>query len=353
MSLHPDIAALLEMVKAGTESGARVPFPQLTPERARADFDESSPLLDADLPELAHESEFAIPTRDGASIRARLYCGGKPDGAAPAPVLLYMHGGGFVVGGLDSHQSLCRALAAESGAAVLAIAYRLAPEHKFPTAFEDAVDALAWIGEAGRAAGLDAERVAIGGDSAGGTLAAALAIEARDNPRLPQPCLQLLIYPGLSSRQDSESFNRYGSGYLLECETIDWFFAHYLRDESDRDDWRFAPLAADDLSRLPPALIVLAECDPLVDDGRAYAERLRAAGVHVDLQIHSGMVHEFLRMANIVEDATRARASIGRALDVAFTQIPDAAVFERRNDRDARDAHDLNGSVQELSNRIR
>jgi acetyl esterase len=347
MSLHPDIAALLEMVKAGTESGARVPFPQLTPERARADFDASSPLLDADLPELAYEAELAIPMRDGADIRARLYCNWKPDSANPVPVLLYMHGGGFVVGGLDSHRSLCRDLAAKSGAAVLAIAYRLAPEHKFPTAFEDAVDALAWIGEAGGGAGLDAERVAIGGDSAGGTLAAALAIEARNSPRLPQPRLQLLIYPGLSSRQDSDSFKRYGSGYLLERETVDWFFAHYLRDESDRDDWRFAPLAAADLSGLPPALIVLAEYDPLVDDGRAYAERLRVAGVGVDLQIHSGMVHEFLRMANVVEEATSARAAIGRAIRAAFAQTPSTAAH------DARAFQDAHGAVRELNSRIR
>lgn len=318
MSLDPDIAALLEMVKAGTESGARVPFPQLTPDRARADFDESSPLLDADLPPLGHEAEFVIPTRDGTEIRARLYSSKEPDSADPVPVLLYMHGGGFVVGSLDSHQSLCRGLATESGAAVLAIAYRLAPEHKFPTAFEDAVDALAWIGEGGRAAGIDPARIAIGGDSAGGTLAAALAIEARDNPRLPRPQLQLLIYPGLSSRQKSDSFDRYGSGHLLERETIDWFFAQYLRDEADREDWRFAPLAASDLSRLPPALIVLAEYDPLVDDGRAYAERLREADVDVDLRVYAGMIHEFLRMGNVVAEAQHARSAIGRALGAAF-----------------------------------
>lgn len=320
MSLDPDIAALLEMVKAGTESGGRVPFPQLTPERARADFDESSPLLDTNLPQVAHESEFVIPTRDGAGIQARLYCGKKPDSGNPVPVFLYMHGGGFVVGSLNSHQSLCRGLSTESGAAVLAIAYRLAPEHKFPTAFEDAVDTLAWIGEAGHAAGLDPSRVAIGGDSAGGTLAAALAIEARNNSRLPKPCLQILIYPGLSSRQKSNSFNQYGSGYLLECETIEWFFAQYLRDECDRDDWRFAPLAASDLSCLPPALIILAEYDPLVDDGLDYAERLRAAGVNVDLQVYAGMIHEFLRMGNVVSEAHRARVAIGRALDTFFAK---------------------------------
>ncbi len=318
MSLDPDIAALLEMVQAGTESGARIPFPQLTAAQARTDFDASSPLLDVDPPALAYERHLALPTRDGASIDARLYAKEEPSRRSPTPVLLYMHGGGFVVGSLDSHQPLCRGLAEDSGAAVLSLGYRLAPEHTFPTAFEDAVDALAWIGREGPAAGLDAGRVAIGGDSAGGTLAAALAIEAKANRSLPQPVLQVLAYPGLSSRQTSNSHERYGSGYLLERSTVDWFFRQYLRDDSDRDDWRFAPLAAKDISELPPALIVLAEYDPLVDEGREYAAKLCAAGVPVDLQIYPGMIHEFLRMGNVVADALRARAAIGQALASAF-----------------------------------
>ncbi|KRR14007.1 alpha/beta hydrolase [Bradyrhizobium valentinum] len=318
MSLDPDIAALLEMVQAGTESGARIPFPQLTAAQARADFDTSSPLLDVDPPALAYERQLSLPARDGAMIDARLYAQEEPSGRNPAPVLLYMHGGGFVVGSLDSHQPLCRGLAEDSGAAVLSVGYRLAPEHKFPTAFEDAVDALAWIGREGFAAGMDAGRIAVGGDSAGGTLAAALAIEAKANSSLPQPVLQVLAYPGLSSRQISNSYERYGSGYLLERSTVDWFFRQYLRDDSDRDDWRFAPLAAPDLAGLPPALIVLAEFDPLVDEGRDYAAKLRAAGVPVDLQIYPGMIHEFLRMGNVVADALQARAAIGKALAKAF-----------------------------------
>lgn len=318
MSLDPDIAALLEMVQAGTESGARIPFPQLTAVQARADFDASSPLLDVDPPALGYERRLSLPTRDGAMIEARLYASEAPSDRDPMPVLLYMHGGGFVVGSLDSHQPLCRGLVEDSGAAVLSVGYRLAPEHKFPTAFEDSVDALAWIGTEGRALGLDARRVAVGGDSAGGTLAAALAIEARANAGLPQPVLQVLAYPGLSSRQTSASYERYGSGHLLERSTVDWFFRQYLRDESDRDDWRFAPLAAKDLSGLAPAFIVLAECDPLVDEGRDYAARLSAAGVAVDLRVYPGMIHEFLRMGNVVADALQARAAIRQALAGAF-----------------------------------
>ena len=318
MSLDPDIAALLDLVQAGTESGARIPFPQLTAVQARADFDASSPLLDVDPPALGYERRMSLRTRDGATIEARLYARAAPSDRNPVPVLLYMHGGGFVVGSLDSHQPLCRGLAEDSGAAVLSVGYRLAPEHKFPTAFEDAADALAWIGREGRAVGLDARRVAVGGDSAGGTLAAALAIEAKTNESLPKPMLQVLAYPGLSSRQTSASYERYGTGHLLERSTVDWFFRQYLRDDSDRDDWRFAPLAADDLSGLAPAFIVLAEFDPLADEGRAYAARLEAAGVPVDLRVYPGMIHEFLRMGNVVADALQARAAIGQALANAF-----------------------------------
>jgi acetyl esterase len=320
MSLHPDIAALLEMIQLGTESGVRIPFPQLTPAQARADFEASSPLLDVDPPPLAHERQLTISVRDGTEIAARLYSNRVPDCADPQPVVLYMHGGGFVVGSLDSHQPLCRGLAIDSGAAVLSIGYRLAPEHRFPTAFEDCVDALAWIGREGAAVGLDPRRIAVGGDSAGGTLAAALAIAARNDRALPQPLLQVLAYPSLSPQQISESYAKYGSGFLLEQETVDWFFNHYLRHEADRHDWRFAPLAATDLAGVAPALMVLPEFDPLVAEGRDYAARLRAAGVAVDLKVYPGMVHEFLRMGNVVPDALQARGEIGAELVAVFAR---------------------------------
>lgn len=316
--LHPDIEALLEMVAVGVETGVRVPLPRMTPQAARADFDASSPLLDVEVDPLPYERALSLPTRDGASIAARLYASHEPTPDAPLPVTLAMHSGGFVVGSLESHEPLCRNLAEGSGGAVLSIAYRLAPEHRFPTAFEDACDALAWIGREGAGAGLDPTRVAVFGDSAGGTLAAAVSIAARDDPGLPAPVLQVLAYPGLAARQDSDSFRRYGRGYLLEAETVAWFFSQYLRDESDRDDWRFAPLIAPDLSGVAPALIVLPEFDPLLDEGRAYAERLRAAGVPVTCSVYPGMVHEFLRMGGIADDALTAQREIAKALAEAF-----------------------------------
>jgi acetyl esterase len=316
--LHPDIEALLGMIAAGVESGARAPLPQLTPQAAREDFDASSPLLDLEADPLPFERALDLPMRDGATIAARLYAPHAPSPEAPLPVTLALHSGGFVVGSLDSHEWLWRNLAEGSGAAVLAIAYRLAPEHRFPTAFEDACDALAWIGREGTALGLDVRRIALFGDSAGGTLAAALAIAARDEAALPKPVFQVLAYPGLGSRQDTESFRRYGRGYLLEAETVAWFFAQYLRDEADRDDWRFAPLAAPDLGGVAPALIVLPEFDPLLDEGRAYAARLQEAGVTARLRVFPGMVHEFLRMGSITDDALTAQREIAKALANAF-----------------------------------
>lgn len=325
MSLDPDIAALLEMVQAGMEAGDRVPFPKLTPAQARADFEASSPLLDADPPPLAHECRLSLPMRDGTEIAARVYAQKAPDPSRPIPVLLYMHGGGFVVGSLDSHERLCRGIASRCDAAVLSIAYRLAPEHKFPTAFEDCVDALAWIGRGGAALGLDAARVAVGGDSAGGTLAAALAIAARNDSALPQPRLQVLAYPGVSSWQQSPSHEQYGSGYLLERETIAWFYRQYLRDDTDRADWRFAPSAAPDLAGVAPALMILAQYDPLIDEGRDYAAKLQAAGVAVDLRIYPGMIHEFLRMGNLVGDALRAQDDIAGSINRSFRCLDAAA----------------------------
>ncbi len=325
MSLDPDIAALLEMVQAGMETGARVPFTKLTPSQARADFEASSPLLDADPPPLAHECRLSLPMRDGTEIAARVYAQTTPDPSSPIPVFLYMHGGGFVVGSLDSHEPLCRGIASRCDAAVLSIAYRLAPEHKFPTAFEDCVDALTWIGRGGAALGLDAARVAVGGDSAGGTLAAALAIAARNDNALPQPRLQVLAYPGVSSWQQSPSHEHYGSGYLLERETIAWFYRQYLRDDSDRADWRFAPMAVPDLAGVAPALVILAQYDPLIDEGRDYAARLQAADVAVDLRIYPGMIHEFLRMGNVVADALQAQDDIARSINCSFGRLDAAA----------------------------
>lgn len=321
MPLHPDIEALLDMVEEGRLGGKRAPLHVLGPDAARADFDQASVPLDmAPLP-LSHIAALQVSARDGAMLAARCYAPAVPGtGQAGAlPTLLYFHGGGFMVGSLDSHDALCRSLCARSGCAVVSVAYRLAPEHRFPTAVYDAVDALRWLYREGLQHGLDPQRMALGGDSAGGTLAAVAALHARDDPAaLGRPLLQLLMYPGTASHRNTASQRRYDTGYLLEGDTIDWFYANYLRGEADREDWRFAPMLADDVSGVAPACIVLAEYDPLVDEGVAYARKLQAAGVPVALQIEPGMVHEFMRMANVVADVHRVHDRVAAALAQAL-----------------------------------
>ncbi|MWL86907.1 alpha/beta hydrolase [Cupriavidus sp. SW-Y-13] len=312
MPLHPDLDAFLEMANLASQS--RRPMSEMTPDEARATYDASTLALDAPGAEIPVEA-LHIPARDGHALPARLYRGS--DTAAPAPVLLYFHGGGYVVGGLDSHDSLCRDLADAAQCAVLSIDYRLAPEHKFPTAFHDAEDACAWLRANAASLGLDPERIAIGGDSAGGTLATALCIAAR-HAGTPQPRLQVLLYPCTSAHQDTASHARLAVGYLLEQRTLQWMFGHYLRHADDRADWRFAPLEATDLGGLAPALIVLAEFDPLVDEGHAYARRLQAAGVTAQTVVWPGVVHDFARLGNVVDEAARMRAQVGRAIAEAF-----------------------------------
>ncbi|HVW65753.1 MAG TPA: alpha/beta hydrolase [Nitrosospira sp.] len=316
MPLDPDLAAFLELVEAGASNGARR-LHELPVTQARAEYDNSTLWLDSAGMAIARISPVAIPGREGHRIDARLYTPAIPIHEGRLPALLYFHGGGYCVGGLDSHDSLCRALAAFTPCCVLSIAYRLAPEHKFPAAVHDACDAYQWLLSNGPAHGIDIGRIAVGGDSAGGTLATGLTIAARDR-QWPQPLLQMLLYPCTAARQDTASHRRLARGHLLEAVTLQWMFNNYLRNEADRTDWRFAPLEATDLSDLPPAFIALAEYDPLVDEGTEYANKLKAAGVPVDLKVYEGMTHDFARLGNIVNQAETVRKDMARALAHAF-----------------------------------
>jgi acetyl esterase len=319
MPLDQDLAAFLELVEAGIANGAR-PLHELTAAKARMEYDNSTLAIDSAGMDVASVKSIEIPCRDGNLINARLYTPATSTSDAHGlllPVLLYFHGGGYCVGSLDSHDSLCRALTALTPCCVLNVAYRLAPEHKFPTAVHDAQDAYQWLLSNGSSHGVDAQRVAVGGDSAGGTLATVLTIAAR-NTGWPQPVLQALLYPCTTARQDTGSHKRLAQGYLLEAPTLQWMFNNYLRDAADRTDWRFAPLEAADLSRLAPAFIALAEFDPLVDEGILYAEKLKAAGVSIHLKVYEGMTHDFARLGNIVRDASLVREDIAHALAEAF-----------------------------------
>jgi acetyl esterase len=288
--LTPRMAELLTRI----QRAKRPPFHTLTPRDARIAYRMGAEILDLPRAPLARVEDLEVAGRP-----ARLYA---PSGAK-LPVMLYLHGGGFTIGDLETHDSLCRQLSLRSGTAVLALDYRLAPEHRFPAAVDDAWAALAWLhGQAGTL-GLDGGRLGVGGDSAGGTLAASCAFHARDEG-LPL-ALQLLITPGTDSHMGHDSHRRFAEGYLLDAKSIEWFFGHY-NDHDERGDWRFAPLHADDHAGLAPAAVLLAEADPLVDEGLAYADVLRAAGVPVQLDLVRGVTHDFIKMGRSLPEAHAA-----------------------------------------------
>lgn len=317
MKTPPEIQAqLTPAMRLLVQRMAQAPYPpmqSLTPAQAKAAYAKSVGVLDVPKPALARVEELQIRARDGAQLPARLYASSTDSGL---PALLYTHGGGFTIGSIESHDIFCRTLSELSGAAVVSLDYRLAPEHRFPTAVHDSWDALAWLaGEGGRALGLDTSRLAVGGDSAGGTLAAVAAVHARDQG-MPL-ALQLLIYPGTTDHQDTPSHARFEHGPVLEKALIDWFFAQYI-DPADRSDWRFAPLKSADVDGVAPAWVGLAECDPLVDEGVFYADKLRAAGVPVDLEIYRGVVHGFITMGRAIPEARQLHQDAAQALRQAF-----------------------------------
>lgn len=290
---------------------AYAPAYTLTPQQARAAYEAGSGVLEVPKADLARVEDFSIPARDGQPLSARLYA---PEKSA-LPVLLYLHGGGFTIGSVATHDVLCRELSRLSGCAVVSLDYRLAPEHRFPAAVHDAWDATCWLAAHGKSLGLDGSRLAIGGDSAGGTLAAVCAILARDEG-VPV-ALQLLFYPGCAESPQAASHQRFGQSLVLEKAHIDWFFDQYI-PVGQRSDWRFAPLNAPAVEGVAPAWFGLAECDPLVDDGLAYADKLRAAGVAVDLEIYRGVTHEFIKMGRAIPEARQAHRDAARALAQAL-----------------------------------
>jgi len=307
--LTPAMHAVLErMARAG-----QVPLHALTPQQARAAYEVNAGVLDLAPVKLHRVENFTLPTRDGFELPVRLVAPSDE----PLPVLVYLHGGGFTIGSIATHDVLCRHLSQLAHCAVLSVGYRLAPEHRFPVAFEDAWDAVKWVAEQGAEKGLDPARIAVGGDSAGGTLAAACALQARDTGLALK--LQLLFYPGCCAHQDTPSHKTFGHGFVLEAAHIAYFFDLYIPNPTDREDWRFAPLLADDVEGVAPAWLGLAECDPLVDEGLQYADKLRASGVMVDLDIYRGVTHEFIKMGRAIPEASRAHLDAARALKHAFS----------------------------------
>lgn len=296
----------------GIRRANRPAFYTLTPPQARLAYESASEVLELPRVPLPRVEDFAIPASDATLLRSRLYAATIK---GPLPGVLYLHGGGFTIGNLETHDSLCRQLALRTQCAIIALDYRLAPEDRFPAAVDDAWAALHWLADHAGQWGGDADRLAVAGDSAGGTLAAVCALHARDIGL--SLALQLLITPGTAPNQEFTSHRIYGAGFLLEAPAIQWFFDQYIDVESRRD-WRFAPLEADDLEGVAPACIVLAECDPLVDEGLAYADRLRAANVPVQLELYRGVTHDFIKMGRALPEASMAQAAAAAAIAKAF-----------------------------------
>ena len=305
----------MRLVLAQMAQAGHPPLYTLTAKEARAAYEAGTHVLEPKAPELARVEDFTIPARDGYAIPARLY--------APSlevlPVLLYFHGGGFVIGSVASHDEMCRALSAQSGCAVVSVDYRMAPAHRFPVAVNDAFDAVVHISSGAMQSKVDGSKLAVGGDSAGGTLSAVCALHARDQ-NIPL-ALQLLFYPACGAQPNTPSHSRFAHGLVLEKSHIDWFFGQYI-DQEEREDWRFAPLNAPDVEGVAPAWFGLAECDPLVDEGILYADKLRHAGVAVDLTIYRGVTHEFIKMGRAIPEALAARSDAARALRNAFELNP-------------------------------
>ena len=301
--LDPDSIAVY---KAFQEAG-RPPFETVTPAEARELYLASRVATNPEPPELESAKPLSIPAPHG-SIPARIYTPKrlrKKDDLAPC--LVFFHGGGFVIGDLDSHDVVCRKLAHEGEMIVISIDYRLAPEHKFPAAAEDCIGATQWIAANARQLGIDAARLTVCGDSAGGNLAAVVAIAARDSAG-PNIAGQVLIYPATDFRMNHPSHSEPETSLLLTHSVIKWFINHYMGD-GDIDDWRASPARAK-LAGLPPAYVLVAGGDPLRDEGNDYAEKLKAAGVPVTYRFFPGQFHGFFTMGKLLDQANIAATEI-------------------------------------------
>jgi acetyl esterase len=309
MPLDPDAEILLEMVRAAN----RPAFETIGAAEARLLFNAGRKVLAPDPMPVAETRDLAIPG-PGGPIPARLY---RATATGNLPVLVFFHGGGWVVGDIESHDTGCRHLGNRAECAVVSVDYRLAPEHKFPAAVEDCLAATAWVAGNAASLGVDAGRLAVGGDSAGGNLAAVVSLLARDHgtPRIGH---QLLIYPATDAAMRHDSMARFAEGYVLTRATMRWFYEQYLSAPADAADWQASPLAAPDLSGLPPAFVLTAGYDPLCDEGDAYAARLAAAGVAVTHRRFAGQVHGFALNGKIIRAAETALDEAAAALRAAL-----------------------------------
>ncbi len=308
MALHPAVKALLDQAAAQNAP----PLNSLPVEAARQGFRAMRGMAGA--PEPVDSVEDRTVPGPAGEIPVRVY---KPESDAPLPVLVSFHGGGWVIGDLDTHDAVCRSLANAAGCIIMSVDYRLAPEHKFPAAVEDAYAATEWAAASAAEIGGDASRIAVGGESAGGNLAAVVAQLARDRDG-PILVYQLLAYPVTDFGFETPSYQENADGYFLTKETMRWFWDLYLNDHSEGADPKASPLRAADVSGLPPGIVITPEYDPLRDEGEEYGMRLQEAGVDFEIWRAEGTIHGFLGMTNVLPEAKDAILRLGGKLKTAF-----------------------------------
>lgn len=307
MPVNPKIQFFLEQMNT-----MPVSFDQITPEAMRNS--ENSALMALQKEPVEKVEDRPIPL-DGRDIPIRIY---TPAGNAPFPALVFYHGGGWVLGSIESHDAICRELANLASCVVVSVEYRLAPEHKFPAAVEDAYESLEWIVDHAAELGIDADRIAVGGDSAGGNLATVTCLIAkeRSGPRLVH---QLLLYPSTGPAAGTPSMSENAQGYLLTQDMMGWFQSHYLNGPEDRNHPYLSPILSDELEGLPPATILTAQYDPLRDVGAAYAQKLQAHGVEVYYKNYEDLIHGFANFSSFVPEARLAVAEGAQELKKAFS----------------------------------
>jgi acetyl esterase len=311
--LAPDIHMLLQLAKWEGETSL---VEGRTPQQAREENLEAAPVVTGPRRPMQEVAALSIPGPGGA-MPAHLYV---PPGAPgePGPLVVYYHGGGWVIGDLVTHDSVCRFVAAHTGLRVLSVEYRLAPEHPFPAPVEDAVAAFAWAAENAEALGVDPDRIAVAGDSAGGNLSAAVCLHARDHGGA-RPAMQLLLYPATDALGELPSRETFAEGFLLTKGDMAWFEGHYLPEGCDADDPRVSMMRARDLADLPPAYVATAGFDPLRDEGEAYARRMREAGTRVALRRFPGLIHGFANLTAISASSRAAMLEVVGALRMGLS----------------------------------
>ena len=312
MSLDPQAKALLDQLAADPDAPRLIDLP---PEGGREMYRAMAGMLDLQGVPIGKTEDRAIPGPAG-EIPVRIYA--PVAGGGTGPALVYFHGGGWVIGDLETHDALCRTLANEAGCKVVAVDYRLAPEHPFPAAIDDAYAAVKWVEANSSEIGIDPNRIAVAGDSAGGNLAAAVCLKARDE-KGPEIAFQLLIYPVTDAPRGTQSYKDFAEGHFLEAEGMDWFWNHYvLAAGADPKNPYAAPLRAASHAGLPRAYVVTAGFDVLRDEGKAYAEALKKAGVEVEYVNYEGMIHGFFNLQGALDVSRDAVKAAAKALKEAL-----------------------------------